>query len=293
LLPELVNCSASNVEAIAAFDNEQIPSTPPKLKQRTLLESFNQLSCEKQKKPTHDVQELSHKKLSKKLPESSMLVLREKIKELQELSEMEQAIKRKQREVRQAQAGSSLKSSSTQVVDPRLRGRGVSRGLKPSGRPEVSMRSSKSSKSHRRDFAGPVLRRDPTAREKLAMIMHCERAVAHHRLEGIKFLPSSVRKEFEKLYQYDFARVVKWAEKKDCLLHFVGASRVGKHGLRPCGLRGRNVFAKKGKGARIPSREFGEVCIAQPLAAVYKKLKEWLCHERERESTGTRSASRY
>ena len=37
-------------EAIAAFDNEPIPSTPPKRKQRTLFEAFNQLSSEKQKR---------------------------------------------------------------------------------------------------------------------------------------------------------------------------------------------------------------------------------------------------
>ena len=113
------------------------------------------------------------------------------------------------------------------------------------------------------------------------MIMHCERAVEELRLEGIKFLPSSVRREFEKKYHYEFTRVVKWAEKKDCLSRFVASSRMGKHGLRPCGLRGHNIFAKQGQGARTSNREFGKACIAQPLAAVYKRLEEWLCNERE------------
>ena len=69
-------CSASNAEAIV--------STPPKRKQRSLYdyEAFNQLSCEKQKKPADDAQELSNRKISKMVSEQSMVVFREKMKKL-------------------------------------------------------------------------------------------------------------------------------------------------------------------------------------------------------------------
>ena len=192
-----------------------------------------------------------------------------KVRELEALVEKQRALKRE------------LRESSTQLVDPTKRAPSMTLGNKVIGRPKRSMLSNKD-KSHKRRFAGPVLRRDPTAPEKLAMIMFCEQLCKEQMVEDIKLLRGQDRKSFEKKYHYPFFNVINWAGKKAMLSEFVGKSRIGKHGLRPCGLNGKNVFATSsgGLGARISSRDRLEPCKAKPLGGVYKKLKEWLKDER-------------
>ena len=163
-----------------------------------------------------------------------MAAFEQEIKQLRELEaivEMQRAAKRE------------IRDSSTKLVDPMLRGRGVTMGTKRMGRPRGSSLRIDLGKSHKRQFASPVLRRDPIAQEKLAMILFCDKLAKEQGLTDIKLLKGPARRIFEKTYHYPFTTVLGWAEKKASLCKFVGANRIGKHGLRPCGLRGRNMSA--------------------------------------------------
>ena len=113
------------------------------------------------------------------------------------------------------------------------------------------------------------------------MIVCCEDLAKEQKLESIKQLPQSEKQKFEAKFCYDFPTVVRWAERKAIFSEFVAKSRLGKYGLRPCGQRGKNMFATSGMGARVMKHHFDKKpCLARPLAGVYARMKSWLKRER-------------
>ena len=167
---------------VPAEPSTDVPSTPAKKRQCTLFEA---MSGEKRPRTTETLQDSSHKKLRSKLSGQSLVAFEEQLKQVRELEatvEMQRAAKR------------AIRESSTQLVDPMLRGRGVTMGLKKMGRPKGSSRAD-NGKRHKRTFAGPVLRRDPTAQEKLSMIMYCEQLAKDQGFEAIKLLRGQDRKK--------------------------------------------------------------------------------------------------
>ena len=223
---------------IQAPSETDVTSTPIKKRQCSLFETFSGEKRPRMTETTETLQMSSHRKLRSSLSGASLVAFEvelKKVRKLEALVEKQRALKRE------------LRESSTQLVDPTKRAPSMTLGNKVIGRPKGSMLSNKD-KSHKRSFAGPVLRRDPTAPEKLAMIMFCERLCKEQIVEDIKLLRGQDRKSFEKKYHHPFFNVINWAGKKAMLSEFVGKSRIGKHGLRPCGLNGKSVFATSSGG---------------------------------------------
>ncbi len=105
----------------------------------------------------------------------------------------------------------AARRTATSVVDPMLRGRGVARGSKQSGRPKQTNRCVQARQKHKRVFGGPVLRRDPSAFQKLSMIKFCENMVKLQGLKSVKELQGGSRKIFERQYCFSFDAVCRWA----------------------------------------------------------------------------------
>ena len=211
---------------------------PVKSKQTSLLQCFG-FSGEKQAKRASNGQDASHIKLRKSLSGKSLSDFEEaleKTRQLEDLTKQQLVLKKVARE------------GSSAIVDPLLRGRGVSRGIKKGGRPLGSKRAHT---KHKRGLGEPILRRDPTASEKLTMIVWCEAKLREEGREELKQLSVDSKKQFEQVYLYPFEQVKRWHAQKAELANFIATSRVGKHGLRPCGLRGKNIFNKLSRGSRF------------------------------------------
>ena len=109
------------------------------------------------------------------------------------------------------------------------------------------------------------------------MPKYCEILAEKEEVESIKKLSSSSRRAFEKYYHYPFLTVVGWAKLKSILSEYVSKSKLGKHGLRPCGSHGKH--SSKSMGSRLRKGEQAAT-ESKPLTVVYKKLKVWLKEER-------------
>ena len=236
------------------------PSPSTKRKQRTLFECFGHASAE-----SPDEIE-SHKKVRKMLRGDVLVEFENKLKAFRDVMGLHELIRVAKKEAR---------AESTSLVDPSLRGHGVSRGMKLAGRPKGSKRPD-GGKTHRREHAAPVLRRDPTAFEKLTMINFCEKLLEKDHEVQIKRMNEESRKAFENKYHYPFEYMVRWFDKKASFKAFVAKHRLGKHGLRPCGLRGRNIFVQGSQGAMISSAEDGVPIVQRPLARGFQKMRVWL-----------------
>ena len=241
------------------------PSPSIKRSQRTLFECFGKDSAARPDETE------SHKKVRKILRGDVLVEFENKLKAFRDVMGLHVLSKVKK----------EARAESTSLVDPSLRGRGVSRGLKRMGRPKGSMRRD-NGKTHKREHAAPILRRDPTAFEKLTMINFCEKLLEKDHEKEIKRMTERSRREFENKYHFPFEYLVRWFNKKESYKAFVAKHRLGKHGLRPCGLRGRNIFVEHAsRGARISSADVDEPSVTRPLARVFAKMKEWLNCERQ------------
>ena len=103
-------------------------------------------------------------------------------------------------------------------------------------------------------------------------------------LQSVNELKGASRKGFEHKYCFSFDGVCRWATRKPMYEAFVAKHRLGMHGLRPCGLRGYNLFLggrNKGQGARITAIGEDQPTKHKPLQLVYERLKLWLNNERQ------------
>jgi hypothetical protein len=254
---------------VAVTEQPPETTTPVKGRQRTLFESLG-VSSEKHKKPTNPEHEYGNKKIRKLLSGERLDEFAKEHTTLHEVS----ALVEYTRDLKRA-----AREDAGQLVDPILRGRGISRSGLRSGRPRGSRRVDQG-KSHKRIFAAPVLRRDPTAQEKLEIVMKCEELIKHVGVERPEeFLPATKR-ALEKKYCYEFRTVLRWYEKRDQLKNFVAKAKLGKHGLRPCGVRGKNVYAKTSAGARVQKDDEKSIIARIPLYTVYERIKAWIREER-------------
>ena len=135
-------------------------------------------------------------------------------------------------------------------------------------------------KSNRRQLGAPVLRRDPSAQEKLNILRAVGRAMTAAGTSNPRKLPSESKRRLERDWTYPYETVVKWLELKPALEAFVAKSRVGLHGLRPFGSNlPKTAKGSLSKGARLRA-ETSEPTKQQPLNGVLHRLKVWFNKER-------------
>ena len=170
----------------------------------------------------------------------------------------------------QAQAG--------RVVDPELRKKGVAKAKQPGGRPKAKARGYE--KTHR-PLGAPILRRDPTAPEKLEVIrLWQERA----KLEGVahpRELPTRLKRELEATWHWKYETVFKWIEVKTALEGLVARLRLGTRGLRPFGSTRALREISGNQGSRLRVNVPGVATKQRPLEAVMHRVHQWFCKERE------------
>ena len=99
-------------------------------------------------------------------------------------------------------------------------------------------------------------------------------------VEQPKQLLAVTKKALEKKYCYEFGTLIRWYENRNQLKEFVAKSKLGKHGLRPCGVRGKNIYAKMSSGARIQKQDEKSLIARIPLYKVYERVKAWVREER-------------
>jgi hypothetical protein len=68
-----------------------------------------------------------------------------------------------------------------------------------------------------------------------------------------------------------------WDKRRSALQLFVSKHRLGKHGLRPCGSRGKTLTGTSSQGKRLADEDKSE---HKPLFPVLKRLQTWLKNER-------------
>ena len=242
--------------------------TPTKSKQKSLFEFWSTEKETKQSSEGCELQAGYHVKLRKSLSGEAIVAFERSLKRARDNETLVEYV-REQKKIARA--------SDLSLVDPALRGRGIARHG-PSGRPKGSKKH-EDDKTHKRKLGAPVHRRDPTAFEKLAMISFCMKRLESGQ-NNIKSLKPSDKRAFENEYHFPFEYVMKWADKKQEFEQFVAKHRLGKHGLRPCGVRGKNVFASKCLGARICRKSRETATLLRPLAKVFEQVKKWLNNER-------------
>ena len=185
-------------------------TTPVERKQRALFETFG-MSGEKHKKPTDPEREYGNKKIRKLLSGERLDEFAKQHTTLHEVG----AIVEYTSELKRA-----ARDDAGQVVDPLLRGRGISRSGLKTGRPKGSRRVDQG-KSHKRHLAAPVLRRDPAAQEKLEIAMKVEQLTKDVGAERPKQLCTPTKRALEKKYHYEFRTVLRWYDNRDQLKNFV------------------------------------------------------------------------
>ena len=169
-----------------------------------------------------------------------------------------------------------------ELQDPSTKGRGFSSRTtmgRPKGR---AVYKRLGIKNHRRELGGPVLRRDRTAFEKLAILTAMDARCTAKTGKGGEgdwtTLSSEDKRAIEKRYLVAFEHIALWNKKRVALQHFVAKHRIGKHGLLPCGSRGQSLTGTKSQGKRLqdPVKE-----ARKPLFGITSRMKRWLKSERE------------
>ena len=111
------------------------------------------------------------------------------------------------------------------VVEPELRGRGVARRKKNGGRAKGKARAYENT---HRPVGAPILRRDPTAPEKLEIVRKWQERC---KLEGCKHprdLPTRLKRELERDWHWNYETVCRWIELKPAFEELVARLRLGK-----------------------------------------------------------------
>ena len=164
------------------------------------------------------------------------------------------------------------------IVDPSERRRGqVKNDQKPAGRPKAKARGYEST---HKPLGAPILRRDPTAPEKL-MLLHKWEARAREENVHVRDLPSRLKRELEATWHWKWETISKWLELKTAFAEIVSRLRLGQRGLRPFGSRRPLREIRHGQGARVRVFELGVATKQRPLETVMHKLHHWFVGERE------------
>ena len=110
-----------------------------------------------------------------------------------------------------------------------------SRGPRFGRRPNKEARTGVAAglKSNRRALGAPIYRRDPTAHEKLSVLLALGRAMTGSKVTTARELPKATKRRLEREWAWPFETLVKWMELKPALEQFVATHRVGLHGVWP------------------------------------------------------------
>ena len=126
-----------------------------------------------------------------------------------------------------------------------------------------------------------ILRRDPSAPEKLQLLARWEQAARDEGCEDISELSSLAKKNLEIKWHWQAKTIFKWAESKVGLQEFVARRRVGLRGLRPFGSKKPLQDCSRCSGARVRPDTAGQVSPIRPLERVMARLHPWFNQERE------------
>ena len=149
--------------------------------------------------------------------------------------------------------------------------------MKRGGRPEGSERTYKGTHKPR---AAPTLRRDPAAQVKLSIVLDWSKHADKHGVEKFKSLPADVRNELQQKWHWSTETVARWNELRPALEKKVATARLGKYGLRACGVA-RLKGKSQSEGARLTKESPGTVTPKRPLEGVMHRLECWFKRERE------------
>ena len=154
------------------------------------------------------------------------------------------------------------------------------KGYYRGGRPKGSQRDPELMESHKRELGGPVLRRDPSAQEKLHYLAVIENKAAEQGIK-IEVLASETKRALERRFSTSWFQLMKWFAQKALIEHFVATMRAGIHGLRPFGSSRATSYGSQSSGARLHELYPKEPTTLQPLNKVLWDLKVWFEQERE------------
>ena len=163
------------------------------------------------------------------------------------------------------------------LIDPADRGRGVSRGPNPGGRRAGSARSYENTHKPR---GAPCLRRDPPAQSKLQILTDWLKRARECEVENLVSLPGHVKIELQLKWHWHTQTVREWHKIKSALEHKVATARLGKNGLRACGVQRRRGKSTS-QGARLTYTTPGVPTAKSPLEGVLHKLALWFKRERD------------
>ena len=133
--------------------------------------------------------------------------------------------------------------------------------------------------THERALGEPVLRRDPTAFEKLAVIEAWRTRMIEAEVNRPCELSTETKRTLTSRFQFEVPTVDKWFKTELELRQFVATSRVGVHGLRAFGSRAPTTCKSKAQGRRLQHAEIGVSTVAKPLEAMYHRLEIWFNKE--------------
>ena len=125
--------------------------------------------------------------------------------------------------------------------------------IRPLGRPKKTIEKIKLCKSNRRMPGAPVLRRDPTAAQKLYMLRPIQAELKQAGHKQPKLLSSSFKQKWEATFRYQFYKASQWLLIFEQLKIFVVQQRLGLHGLRPFGSNMAKTLRSQAQGARMLS----------------------------------------
>ncbi len=152
------------------------------------------------------------------------------------------------------------------------------------GRPRGSFYKLRGDLRHKREAGGPVLRREQSAPEKLAVLVAVDEACESKLPSGLaeqadwSSLTQAAKRQLEKRFHVPFETLKLWNKKRAALQAFVAKHRLGKHGLLPCGSRGSSKLPSRSLGKRLQDEE--KRAEKLPLYPVYEKMRAWLNNER-------------
>ena len=158
-----------------------------------------------------------------------------------------------------------------------MKSRGVPRDKEAGGRAKAKARGYE--KTHR-PLGAPILRRDPTAPEKLHIVSMWEQAAKEEGVEQPKDLPGRLKRQLEARWHWLWETVSRWIELKTALQEVVSRLRLGQRGLRPFGSTRPMGECSGSTGARLRVAVPGVATKQRPLECVMHKLHQWFENER-------------
>ncbi|MCP4242815.1 MAG: hypothetical protein GY772_19855, partial [bacterium] len=179
--------------------------------------------------------------------------------------------------IRELQLLAREKWRAGEVVDPAAKGQGWT-PARTHGRPSTGQKTGKAQglKTNRREAAGPVLRQDMTAYQRLYLLQQLDQALGRSASKAsFQNMPSIDRQSFLRRFQVTQRFCYNCIEKRQAYEGFVAGARTSVTGLRPFGTTRPGTRAQ-GKGCRLRSS-----WTIQPLRIVYQRIKAWFAKERQ------------